>query len=78
MVIGHCECNTMGSTCFHDPVTPGGVRGHGLLEQDMLARPRGGDGLGLVQPVGRGNDHAVELRVGQQRVEVGMDGDRGL
>ena len=48
------------------PAHAGGFQGERLLAEDLLACGGGGDHLLLVQPVRRGEDHRVDLRVGQR------------
>ena len=43
--------------------------GHGLLDQDVLTSGSGTDHLGRMQVVGRGDEHRLDTRVGEQRVQ---------
>jgi len=52
------------------------VRGHGLLDEDVLAGLEGGPGEGMVRADRREDEHGVDVRVGEDLVVLGGDGHR--
>ena len=48
----------------------GGIDGERLLAEHMLAAGRGGDHAGLMEAVGGGDDHRVEIGEVEHRVEI--------
>ena len=87
-VVGECDAGVVAllvADQHHPVVRSRGVgqsfgvldgRGHRLLDQDVLASLNGSDGQWDVELVRDGDDHCVDLVVGEHRVVVGECGGR--
>ena len=54
------------------------VRGPGLLDEDVLAGLERGFGEAVMRADGRGDEHGIDVRVGEDLVAPGGDGHGGV